>query len=178
MFERKFSVLLAGALSLSVAAGVLALTPTKTILGLLPASRPDVRLELHGAVRRGDQLLSVDKANPIGHGEFIVWTIEASNVGDGPANGLVVGGQVASGTQFVGGSASAPGARILYSINQGRDFSPQPLIEKKDDKGQIVMVPAPSSLYTNVRFEWSGKLEAEARLSGTYQVEVTEGGLK
>jgi hypothetical protein len=41
-----------------------------------------------------------------------------------------------------------------------------------------VMVPAPASLYTNVRFEWSGKLDAEARLSGTYQVEVTEGGQK
>jgi len=178
MFERKLMVLLAAALSLLIAAGVLAITPNNAILGLLPAGRPDVRLELHGAVRRGDQLLSVEKANSVGHGELIDWTIEASNVGDGAANGVVVGAQVPSGTEFVGGSASAPGARILYSINQGRDFSERPLIEKKDDKGQIVMVPAPSSLYTNVRFEWSGKLDADARLSGTYQVEVTEGGQK
>jgi len=177
MFERKLMVLLAAALSLLIAAGVLAIGPNNAILAVLPAGRPDVRLELHGAVRRGDQLLNVEKANPIGHGEFINWTIEASNVGDGPANGVVVGAPVPSGTQFVG-SASAPGARILYSINQGRDFSQQPLIEKKNEKGEIVMVPAPSSLYTNVRFEWSGKHDADARLSGTYQVEVMEGGQK
>jgi len=178
MFARNFRVLLAAALSLTIAAGVLALSPPKAILGLLPAGRPDVRLELHGAVRRGDQLLSVEKANSVGRGELINWTIAASNVGDAAANGVVVGGQVPAGTEFVGGSASAQGARILYSINQGRDFSERPLIEQKDDKGQIVMVPAPASLYTNVRFEWSGKLDAEARLSGTYQVEVTEGGQK
>lgn len=178
MFERKFRVVLAAALSLTIAVGVLALTPKKALLALLPAGRPNVRLELNGAVRRGDQLVSVEKANPIGHGESIHWTIAASNAGDGPANGVVVGAKVPSGTSFVNGSAKAPGAKVLYSINQGRDFSEQPMIEKKDDKGQIVMVPAPSTLYTNVRFEWSGQLQAEARVSATYQVEATEGGQK
>ena len=176
MFERKFRVLLAAALSLMIAAGVVALTPKKAMLALLPAGRPDVRLELNGTVRRGDQLINVEKANPVGHGEQISWTIAASNVGDASANGVVVGAQVPSGTHFVAGSASAPGAKILYSINQGRDFSEQPLIEKQDENGQSVMVPAPSSLYTNVRFEWSGKLDAEARVSGNYKVEVIEGG--
>ena len=71
MFERKLMVLLAAALSLLIAAGVLAVTSNNAILGSLPAGRPDVRLELHGAVQRGAQLLSVEKANPIGRGELI-----------------------------------------------------------------------------------------------------------
>jgi len=178
MFERKFRVLLATALSLTVAAGVLALTPKQALLALLPAGRPDVRLQLHGAVHRGEQVFTVEKANPIGHGEFINWTVEASNVGDGAAKGVVVGAHVPSGTQFVGGSASAPGARVLYSINEGRDFSEQPMIEKKDLNGQTVMVPAPQSLYTNLRFEWVGTIDADARVKATYQVEVTAGGEK
>ena len=71
MFERKLMVLLAAALSLLIAAGVLAIGPNNAILAVLPAGRPDVRLELHGAVRRGAQLLSVEKANPIGHGDVV-----------------------------------------------------------------------------------------------------------
>jgi len=76
-------------------------------------------------------------------------------------------------TYLVVGSATAEyGASVSYSIDGGKNFAAQPMIEEKQADGTTKPVPAPASMYTQVRYEWSDPLAAGATLSASYKVRV------
>jgi hypothetical protein len=137
------------------------------------AGRPEIKVTLSGAVARGQESVALDKAGSVHPGEVLDWKITSANEGDGAARLYKTVGHVPQGTSFVAGSASAEyGAQVTYSIDNGKSFAPQPTIEEKQADGTTKRVPAPVSMYTEVRYEWADPLAAGSTLTANYKVRV------
>ena len=106
-------------------------------------------------------------------GEVLDWTITSQNEGTGAAREFKATGQIPKGTMLIVGSTTADGSTsVTYSIDNGQSFSTQPTVEEKQADGTVKRVPAPVSLYTQVRYEWSDALAAGGKLSAAYKVRV------
>jgi uncharacterized repeat protein (TIGR01451 family) len=137
------------------------------------SGRPEVKVSLAGLVERNREAIPVEKAAAVNPGETINWTIISENDGNAPAREYKTVGQIPKGTTFVAGSATAEGSTtVVYSIDNGQTYSVQPMIEEKQADGSTKPVPAPISMYTQVRYEWADPLAANTKLSATYKVRV------
>lgn len=137
------------------------------------AGQPEVKVKLSGSLKRNDESLALDKVSAVHPGEILDWTITSANEGDAPARQYKTIGQIPQGTSFVAGSAVAQyGATVSYSIDGGKSFAVEPTIEQKQADGTTKRTPAPASMYTQVRYEWSDPLAAGATLSASYKVRV------
>jgi uncharacterized repeat protein (TIGR01451 family) len=135
--------------------------------------RPEVKVMLSGSVLRAEKRLPLEKAETVNPGEILDWTITSENDGDGPANGYKTVGQIPKGTVLVAGSTSADGsASVVYSIDNGKSYSAQPTIEEKQADGTVKVVPAPVSMYTQLRYEWADPLASGGKLQASYKVRV------
>ena len=139
---------------------------------LASAARPEVNVQLSGAVERDSKLMSLEKSTVVNPGEILDWNIAAENDGNASALEYKTVGHIPRGTEFVAGSAKADGAKALYSIDGGKSFSAQPMIEVKQGDGSVKRVPAPVSMYTEIRYEWSDPLAQGGKLSASYKVRV------
>jgi uncharacterized repeat protein (TIGR01451 family) len=134
---------------------------------------PEVKVMLTGSVARGDEAVALDKAGSVHPGEILDWKIVSSNDGDAAARQYKTVAHIPAGTSLIAGSASAEyGAQVTYSIDNGKSFAAQPTIEEKQADGTLKQVPAPISLYTQVRYEWSDPLAAGSTLTASYKVRV------
>ena len=137
------------------------------------AGRPEIKVELAGSVERGGARLALDKVENVKPGEILDWQIVSSNEGTGAARDYKAVGHIPTGTVLVAGSASAEsGSNVTYSIDGGKTFSTQPIIEKRQPDGSVKKVPAPVSMYTEVRYEWSDALAPGGKLAASYKVRV------
>ena len=137
------------------------------------AGLPEIKVMLSGAVARAGESVPLDKAGEVRPGEILDWRITSANEGDAAARQYRTVGQIPQGTSFVAGSASAEyGAVVTYSIDNGKNFSPQPTVEEKAADGTVKRVPAPASAYTQVRYEWSDPLAAGKSIAASYKVRV------
>jgi uncharacterized repeat protein (TIGR01451 family) len=135
--------------------------------------RPEVKVQLSGSVMRDGKSLPLDRAESVKPGEVLDWQIVSSNEGTADAHEYKTVGHVPAGTAFVAGSAAAEnGSSVTYSIDGGKTFSTQPIIEEKQADGTIKRVPAPASMYTEVRYEWSDALAAVGKFTASYKVRV------
>ena len=135
--------------------------------------RPDVKVQITGAVERNGQMLSLEKAEAVKAGEMLEWKISSVNEGNASARNYKVVGQIPKGTVFVADSAKGEAeAKVSYSIDGGKTFSAQPLIEEKQADGSIKKVPAPVSMYTQLRFEWANELPVQSKFNAAYRVRV------
>ena len=135
--------------------------------------RPEVKVLLSGAVERNASRLPVEKISSVLPGETLDWTITSQNEGTAPAHDYKTVGQIPKGTTFVAGSATADGAAsVTYSIDNGQTFAAQPTVEEKQVDGSTKRVPAPVSMYTQVRYEWSDPLADGGKLEASYKVRV------
>ena len=139
---------------------------------LANALRPEVKVELSGSVVRDSNRVALDKSTVVNPGEVLDWTMTSENGGNAPAQNYKAVGHVPRGTEFVAGSAKADAAKALYSIDGGKSFSAQPMIEVKQVDGNVKRVPAPVSMYTEIRYEWSDPLAQGGKLSASYKVRV------
>ena len=57
-------------------------------------------------------------------------------------------------------------------ITGGKSLTADPTIEQKQAAATTKPTPAPASMYTQVRYEWSDPLTAGATLSASYKVRV------
>lgn len=135
-------------------------------------AKPQVNVVLSGTVERNSEKLSLDKAEAVQPGEVLHWTISSENKGDGEAKEYKVVGKIPAGTEFVADSAKPEGlAKVTYSLD-GKNFSAQPMIEEKQADGSVKSVPAPTSLYKQLRFEWENSLNPNEKLNASYEVKV------
>jgi uncharacterized repeat protein (TIGR01451 family) len=135
--------------------------------------RPDVKVLLTGAIERGGEVLPVEKAQTVNPGEILQWTITSQNDGDAPARQYKAVGQIPRGTTLVAGSTTADGsATVVYSIDNGKTYSATPMVEEKQADGSVKLVPAPVSMYTQLRYEWSDALAGGGKLNASYKVRV------
>jgi uncharacterized repeat protein (TIGR01451 family) len=139
---------------------------------LASAAKPEVKVDLVGSVERDAKVMALDKAMAVRPGEVLTWTVDAVNVGTAPALEYRAITQIPRGTEYVKGSAHAEGAAAVYSIDGGKSFSPQPMIEQKQPDGSVKRVPAPLSMYTSIRYEWANPLAQSAKVTASYQVRV------
>jgi len=158
------------ALCVLVLGSAVALSQKKFMM--LRSGRPAVKVMLSGMVERDDNKVPVEKAALVKSGEILDWTINAENTGNAAALAYKAVGHIPRGTEFVAGSAKADGAKTVFSIDGGKSYSPQPMIEEKQPDGSVKRVPAPSSMYTEVRYEWADPLAQGGKLSATYKVRV------
>ena len=117
-------------------------------------------------------MIALDKSTVVNQGEILDWTITSENTGNASALEYKTVGHIPRGTEFVPSSAKADGAKTAFSIDGGKSFSPQPMIEEKQADGSIKRVPAPASMYTEIRYEWADPLAPGGKLSASYKVRV------
>src|SRR5713226_3073930 len=136
------------------------------------AARPQVKILLAGAVERDSALVPLDKATVVNPGEILDWKITSENDGNAAAFAYKTVGHIPRGTTFVADSAKADGAKALYSIDGGKSYSAQPMIEVKQADGSVKRMLAPASMYTEIRYEWADPLVQGGKLSASYKVRV------
>jgi uncharacterized repeat protein (TIGR01451 family) len=142
-------------------------------LMVLRSGSPVVKVLLSGMVHRNDNDVPVEKAETVKSGEILDWTITSRNDGDAPAFDYKAIGHVPPGTQFVAGSVTADGsATVSYSIDNGKTFAAEPTIEQKQADGSIKKVPAPVSMYTEIRYQWADPLVQGTTLNASYKVRL------
>ena len=169
--KRRVRALPLVALALLVVGGVGALAQRNYMIK--EAAQPEVKIALAGTVERGGAQLALDKVSDVRPGEVLDWTLTSVNEGTGAAREFKATGQIPKGTMLIVGSTTADGSAVVtYSIDNGRSFSTQPTIEEKQADGTLKRVPAPVSMYTQVRYEWSDALAAGGKLSAAYKVRV------
>jgi uncharacterized repeat protein (TIGR01451 family) len=168
--KRKAQLLAALGLALLIVGGAAALAQRQG--SSAERGRPEVKVQLAGAVERNERLLAVGQAGLVNPGEVVRWTINSHNQGTAAARDYQTVGLIPPGTSFVAGSASADGATVVYSVDGGQSFSAEPTVEQRQSDGSVKRVPAPPSRYTHVRYEWAAPLEAGAQLTASYQVRV------
>lgn len=167
--KKKFSVLLMAVMTLMLA-GVAGFAQRHFMLANAP--RPEVKVQLSAAVERDAKLLPLEKSTVVNPGEVLDWTITSENGGNAAAIEYKTVGHIPRGTEFIAGSVKADGAKTVYSIDGGKSFSPQPMIEEKQADGSTKRVPAPASMYTEIRYEWADPLAQGGKLSASYKVRV------
>ena len=137
------------------------------------SGHPEIKVTLAASVARGQESVALDKAGSVHPGDVLDWKITSANEGDGAARSYKTVGHVPQGTSFVSGSATAEyGAQVSYSIDGGKSFAAQPTIEEKQADGSVKRVPAPVSMYTEVRYEWAEPLAPGSTLAADYKVRV------
>lgn len=140
---------------------------------VLSTGRPIVKVLLSGSVERENGRIPVEKAELVKSGEILDWSITSLNEGNAPAHDYKAVGVVPPGTHLVAGSVTADGsATVTYSIDNGKSFSAAPTIEEKQPDGTIKKVPAPTSMYTQIRYEWSDPLNQGTTLHASYKVRL------
>lgn len=164
-------------LGLLICGGALAMSANRLTKATAPATpstaAPRVVVTLTGDVQRGEKRFAADQVPVLHQGEIIQWRVVSVNKGDAAAKAYEAEAQIPAGTELVVGSPRSQGeAAILFSIDRGRKFSSQPMIEKRDSNGAAQMVPAPLSMYTDLRFKWPGELAPGATLEATYEVRI------
>lgn len=170
--KKRFSVLLIAALTLMVAGAGFAQRHLLLASAATLINRPEVKIQLSAAVERDSAIVPLDNKTVVNPGEILDWTIMSENDGNGAAREYQTIGHIPRGTIFVADSAKAEGAKTVYSIDNGKTFSAQPMIEVKQVDGSIKQVPAPVSMYTEIRYEWADPLAAGGKLSASYKVRV------
>jgi len=140
---------------------------------ILSSGRPVVKVMLSGAVERDSTQVPVEKAALVQSGEILDWTITSVNEGNAPANEYNAVGKVPAGTSFVAGSASADGsAAVAFSIDNGKSFSPKPMVDERQADGSVKKVPAPVSMYKQIRYSWTAPLNEGEKFNASYKVRV------
>jgi uncharacterized repeat protein (TIGR01451 family) len=137
------------------------------------SGRPEIKVVLSGAVEREGKRLALEEVKDVQPGEVLQWQIDSANEGTASARDYKTVGHIPAGTSFVAGSATAAeGSTVTYSIDGGKTYSTQPVVEQRQADGTVKKVPAPVSMYTEVRYEWSDALAAGGKLSASYKVRV------
>jgi len=140
---------------------------------MLRTGRPVVKVVLSGTVERGDTKVSVEKAALVKPGEILDWTITSVNEGNAPASDYNAVGKIPAGTQFVAGSTRADGsAAVTFSIDNGKSFSSTPMVDERQADGSVKKVPAPVSMYHQIRYSWSAPLNEGDKLNASYKVRL------
>lgn len=168
--KKKFIAVLLAALTLMVA-GVAGFAQRHFML--VNAGRPQVKIQLAGAIESKSGLVPLSKETVVNPGDILDWTITSENDGNADALGYKTVAHIPRGTSFVAESAKADGAvKAIYSIDGGKTFSAQPMVDEKQTDGSVKRVPAPVSMYTEIRYEWTDPLAQGGKLSASYKVRV------
>lgn len=109
-------------------------------------------------------------------GDVIRYTLRFTNRQDAPVRNVVFANPIPSGLRYVAASAAATAADavVTYSIDGGKSYSAQPMIEVVEN-GERRSVPAPSQMYTHVRWTLAGWVQPGAQVTAEFRAELPTG---
>ena len=93
-------------------------------------------------------------------GETVVYTIVFRNIGDEPADNVVITNPIAEDLMYRDGSAFGPGMNIEFSVDGGVTFAPANELTVVED---VEVRPATASDFTHVRWVMQNDLQAGAQ---------------
>ncbi|MBD1842102.1 hypothetical protein H6F89_01485 [Cyanobacteria bacterium FACHB-63] len=105
-------------------------------------------------------------------GTMLRFQVVAKNTGDRAAEKLVITQPVPKGTIYEIGTAIPSGAELSYSIDGGKTFSANPLVQVTLPDGRTEMQLAPAEAYSHVRWTFDRPIAPKNGLEITYDVSV------
>lgn len=110
-------------------------------------------------------------------GDVIRYIVKGENTSDRPVRSLAFTQPIPQGTVYALNSATVAqnaGARITYSIDNGKTFVEKPMVQVKLPDGKVEMRPAPAEAYTHVRWNFGAAVQPKTMMSASYQVRVQQ----
>ena len=109
---------------------------------------------IDAAGKRSTKLVDAAKVVP---GDEVIYTVTFSNIGDEPAENVVITNPLPEQLTYVDGSAFGPGAEIVFSVDGGKTFAkPVDLMVSKDG----VQRPATAQDFTHIRWVMANDIPA------------------
>ena len=116
----------------------------------------DIRLKAAAEVEvsvvndKGEKEVKRIPATKVIPGTEVIYTITVSNVGDQPADSVVVTDPIPENTTYVDRSAFGAGTTITYSVDGGKSYDLADKLKVKDAAGNLRAATA--SDYTHIRW--------------------------
>src|SRR5438067_2724615 len=106
-------------------------------------------------------------------GDTVRYHLVFTNVSAGAVHGIVLDNPIPAGLRYAAGSAKADRSdvAILYSIDGGKSYSAEPMIEAVVDGKREQHAAAPE-LYTHVRWAIRGDVPTGAQVRAEYDAQV------
>jgi uncharacterized repeat protein (TIGR01451 family) len=105
-------------------------------------------------------------------GDVIRYELVFTNLTAGPVKNIQFVDPLPKGLVYVLGSAKADQpARLEYSIDGGKSYAAQPMIEVVENGKQVVK-PAPREMYTHIRWTVLGSVAPRAQVMAGFRAEV------
>ncbi|PSB03486.1 DUF11 domain-containing protein [Merismopedia glauca] len=105
-------------------------------------------------------------------GDVLRYNLVGENKGSGAAKNLVLTQPIPKGTVYVLKSATANGAKLSFSIDGGKTFSPNPVVAVKLANGKVETRPAPAAMYSMTRWDFNQPVNAKSSVKVSYKVVV------
>jgi uncharacterized repeat protein (TIGR01451 family) len=110
-------------------------------------------------------------------GDVIRYSLQFTNTQEQAVRNVVFSNPVPQGLRYVLESATAdvPNVAITFSIDGGKTYSAQPMIEVVDN-GERRNVPAPAAMYTHVRWTVDGWIQPGGQVTAEFRAELPQPG--
>lgn len=103
-------------------------------------------------------------------GDVMMYTISFENIGDSPAQGIVINNPVPNNSEYRVGSATGKNAEIFFSIDGGKNFgNPEELVVK--DKNGKQWTAKPES-YTHIRWVYKQPLAPGEKSEVSFKTKI------
>ena len=109
------------------------------------------------AVHNGEIELRRVPAGKVVPGDEVIYTIYAVNLGDVPAEDVVVHDPIPEHTKYRDGSAIGADTEITFSVDGGVDYGPSKSLTVVAADGSVR--PAQASDYTDIRWKFTRALD-------------------
>jgi uncharacterized repeat protein (TIGR01451 family) len=110
-------------------------------------------------------------------GDVVRYELRFTNSTPAAVRNVVFDNPIPSGMRYEAASARSDyrGAVVTYSIDGGRTYSAQPMIEQVVN-GERRTVAAPAEMYTHVRWTLAGTVRSGAQVVAEFQARVAPAG--
>ena len=110
-------------------------------------------------------------------GDVIRYALRFTNTQEQAVQNVVFSNPVPQGLRYVleSATANAPNVAITFSIDGGKTYSAQPMIEVVEN-GERRSVPAPARMYTHVRWTVEGWVQPGGQVTAEFRAGLPEPG--
>ena len=108
----------------------------------------------------GEATTELVPAETVVPGDNVIYTITFQNIGDEPADNVVITNPIADSLTYIEGSAFGPGTAIQFSVDGGKNFADRGALTVDED-GAIR--PAEAKDFTHIRWVMQQELAAGAQ---------------
>jgi uncharacterized repeat protein (TIGR01451 family) len=116
--------------------------------------------------------LSVGNKVKVCPGDTLRYQISSSDKVDLSAQNVVITQPIPPNMRYIPESAKSNNAKITYSIDQGKTFVAEPIIEKTLSDGTVVEVPAPVEMYTHIKWTYEHQIQRREDIQVSYDLQV------